>query len=88
MASMDNWIYSRLDRLRRGGSPGSYSNPRGPASAAVLRALDAAILRYTSALDDAAATLATTQDDRHSDCGGSHAATLALAAHDAAANVM
>ena len=37
--------------LRRSGSSGSYSNPGGPGSAAVLRALSAAILRCTSSLD-------------------------------------
>src|SRR5581483_6650009 len=42
---------SAPDRLSRSGCSGSYSNPRGPGSAAVVRALSAAILRCTSSLD-------------------------------------
>ena len=57
LEDIGNWLYSRPDRLSRRGSSGSYSNPGGPGSAAVLRALSAAILRCTSSLDDAVATV-------------------------------
>ena len=48
---LGSWIYSRLDRLSRSAWSGSYSNTGGADSAAVLRALSAAILRCTCSLD-------------------------------------
>ena len=51
IARIGHWIYSRLDRLRRSGWSGSYLNAGGLGSAAVFRALSAAILRCTSSLD-------------------------------------